>query len=66
MESEKWAKVHCVVRKEPEDWAKLHNKEKLSVQVEADLDKLKNTEDWKLNGYDAMFVCFGSQVKHGE
>ena len=53
------------MRKEPEEWAKLHNKEKLSVQVEVDMDKLFKTEDWKLNGYDAMFVCFGSQVKYG-
>ena len=30
------------------------------------MDKLFKTEEWKLEGYDAMFVCYGSQVKHGE
>ena len=30
------------------------------------MDRIFKVEDWKLSGYDAMFVCFGSQVKHGE
>jgi uncharacterized protein YbjT (DUF2867 family) len=34
--------------------------------VEKDMDRLFKTEEWALSGFDAMFVCFGSQVKHGE
>lgn len=30
------------------------------------MDRLFKTEEWKLEGYDAIYVCFGSQVKHGE
>ena len=30
------------------------------------MDRLLRPEEWKLEGYDAMFSCFGSQVKHGE
>jgi uncharacterized protein YbjT (DUF2867 family) len=30
------------------------------------MDKLFSVGEWKLEGYDAMFVCFGSQVKYGE
>ena len=26
------------------------------------MDKLEQTENWKLSGYDAMFVCFGSKL----
>ena len=36
------------------------------MQVEKDMDRLFKTEEWALSGFDAMFVCFGSQVKHGE
>lgn len=36
------------------------------MQIEKDMDKLFKVEEWKLPGYDAMFVCFGSQIKHGE
>ena len=32
LDSQKWERVHCVVRKEPEEWANI-NKPKLTVQV---------------------------------
>ena len=31
------------------------------MQVEKDMDRLFKTEEWALSGFDAMFVCFGSQ-----
>ena len=30
------------------------------------MDRLLKPEEWNLSGFDAMFVCFGSQVKHGD
>ena len=55
-----------MVRKEPKEWSQFPNKQKLSVQVEPDMDKLFKTEEWKLEGFDCMFVAFGTQVKYGE
>jgi hypothetical protein len=55
-----------VVRKQPEGWGELPNREKLSVQVEEDMDRLFKVEEWKLSGFDSMFVCLGSRRKHGE
>lgn len=66
VESDKWSTVLCVARNEPEEWKQYLSKGKLQVQVEKDMDRLFKTEEWVFNGYDAIFVCFGSQVKHGE
>ena len=66
IESDKWAKILCVVRKPLEEWKKIDTHGKLDLQIEPDMDRLLKPEEWKMEGYDTMFVCFGSQVKHGE
>lgn len=64
-ESNKWSKVLCVVRNQPEEWNKYINAGKLEVQIEKDMDKIFKVGQWSFNGFDAMFVCFGSEVKNG-
>lgn len=40
IESNKWSKILCVVRSEPEEWKKYQSTNKFQIQIEKDMDKL--------------------------
>ena len=66
LDSPVWSTVHCVARKQPQEWNNLPGKEKLIMEVSQNLDDYFKQENNHYSGYDTVFSCFGSQVKMGE
>lgn len=64
--SPKWAKVHCVVRRELEEWKTIEGREKLVIERHDDLDEYFKLSNDKYGDIHSLFCCFGTQVKVGE
>lgn len=64
--SPKWTKVHCVVRRELEEWKTIEGKEKLVIERHDDLDEYFKQSNEKYGDIHSLFCCFGTQVKVGE
>lgn len=61
--SPKWTRVHCVVRHQLAEWAKLPGKEKLTVEINNDFDNYFKAEHKSYENFSSLFCCLGSRAK---
>lgn len=66
LKSKQWAKVHCVVRRELQEWQTVHGREKLVIEKFDDLDEYFRRPNDQYRHISAVFFCLGSEVGKGE
>ena len=66
LRSPQWSKVHCIVRREVEEWKTFKGYDKLVIEKFAELDDFFKQPNNNYQHINAMFCCLGIEIKNGE